>query len=155
MTVFSSLVATAQINNNLEPDPFVGNLEYQDGNEIFRVELYLNNEGRIRGHYEKILLNNGVETLIFKSNRDVGHGLTYGPVIFGNNNTTTLSAGIYDNTITSQNDLPVFSGSLKMEIISSNPTKATWKVSSRNESRLHYDDRVFSIPTDVVMTKVE
>jgi hypothetical protein len=155
---FSLLFSHAQIGNgNLQNNPFVGIWEYQDGNEIFRVELYLNNEGRVRGHYEMLTQNpDGTDTLEFKSNKDVGHGLKLGPVIYGGNNSTTLSAGIDDHSVAIQFDeLGSLHGSLKMEIISSNPTKATWKVSGPNGLRLHFDERVFSIPTDVVMTKVE
>lgn len=141
--------------SNLEAqNPFIGTWEHQENNIIFRVQLYMTDDG-LRGNYEKVSVSNGLEIIIFKSNKDIGHGLTYGPVIFCYSNNYELKGWLIDNTISTQTDLPIFTGNLKMDIISSNPTTATWKITGNNESRLDIDNREFSIPTDVVMTKVE
>ncbi|MBT8244413.1 hypothetical protein [Winogradskyella sp.] len=149
-----TLLSLSSIETNVT-NPFVGIWEYQEGNTIFRVELYMTDDD-LRGHYEKVEVGaNGLEILIFKSNRDVGHGLTLGPVIYGDNTSTILNGGIEDVTIETQPNLPIFTGKLKMEIISSSPTTATWKVTLNGEGRSQDDNREFSIPTDVIMTKVE
>jgi hypothetical protein len=137
--------------------PFTGTWEHQDGNEVFIVELYLNDDNGIRGHYSKVQRTNNFEVLVYESNFDVGHGLTYGPVINSGPATgNSFTATIYDVTNPNDGDnLGWLIGTLRMEIISSNPTQANWNVKVINDLRVSTDDRVFSFPTDLILTKVE
>lgn len=73
------IICVAFITTINAQNPFIGTWEYQDGNEIFRVELSLNENNRIRGHYSKIQTNNGFEIVLYKSNYNLGHGLQNGP----------------------------------------------------------------------------
>ncbi len=153
--LFAISLFTHEIQNTNTNNPFIGTWEYQENNTIFRVQLYME-EASIRGHYEKVSIINNIEVPIFKSNREIGFGETFGPVIYGNNDGNLLIAGIDDNTVTTQYEiLGSLSGTLKMEIISNNPITVTWKVKLNNESRLDYDNRVFSIPADVILTRVD
>ncbi|PTX58557.1 hypothetical protein C8N46_11348 [Kordia periserrulae] len=149
---------TKTVSQNINT-PFVGTWEWENGNQIFRIQLFLDEDGDIGGHYSLLQTNsNGIPTVIYKSNKDIGHGLTYGSVIYGSSNGTLLKAGIDDNTINNPNYTHI-SGSLTMEIINTgncigcSPT-ATWKIKEKKDLRLETDDRTFNIPTDIILTKV-
>lgn len=143
-------------------DPFLGTWEWQQGNQVFRVELIDDGNNGIDGHYTMLSLNaQGQETIIYKSNKDLGHGFMYGPVIYGGSNgTDRLSAGIIDNITPNPNNFPILEGSLTMKIISTAncigcQTTATWKIKEKKEWRNEGDNRTISIPIDITLVKVQ
>jgi len=141
----------AQLN---APNPFVGTWEHQNGTEIFRVELFITENG-VDGHYSKVQTNSGSEIIIYKSNYDLGFGLENGPAIYGYNDESSLSAFIEDATNSNNGNFSMLKGRLLMEIISSNPTTATWEVEVINDLRRHDDLRELSMPTNLILTKVD
>ena len=108
--------------------PFVGTWEWENNDQIFRVILYLNEEGRVRGDFEMVEdLGNNQESLIYESKIDTGNGLEYDQVIYGQSDGNRLGAGITDNTINHPYG-PLF-GELIMVIQPSHTpglTTATW-----------------------------
>ncbi|WP_298516966.1 DUF6705 family protein [uncultured Kordia sp.] len=155
--ILLSAQTTATTNINT---PFVGTWQWQNGNQTFQVELFLNENGRIRGHFTMLETNsNGLQIIVYKSNRDIGFGHTFGSVIYGSSDGTILYAGIDDNTVPNPNNYPGLSGKLKMEIITTGncigcSTTATWKVKEQQEGRFEGDNRTLNIPTDIILTKV-
>ncbi|QYJ67365.1 hypothetical protein [Flavobacterium litorale] len=140
--------------------PYEGTWHYQDGNELFIVSLWKEQNGTFNGHYKKTEYSNGtIGATIFNSNKTYNNGFKFDTIIFGNFNliTGTLSGSIHDNTI-ENNPEDYKSGRFRMKITSNCtncPTTATWKVEERPGLRI---DGIFipgfSIPTDVVLTKV-
>ncbi|QYJ67364.1 hypothetical protein [Flavobacterium litorale] len=140
--------------------PYEGTWHYQDGNELFIVSLWQEQNGKFKGYYKKTEYNNGtIGNTIFNSRE------LYGVTMFPPTVSADLYSGsgiygfIYDNTI--QNNPRDFKrGNLHMEINSDSnctncPVTATWKI--EEESGLRIDGIFipgFSIPTDVVLTKV-
>lgn len=142
--------------------PFVGTWEWENGNQTFRVVLYLDEEGTgIDGDYTMLETNaNGQQTIVYKSNKDIGFGYTTGPAIYGGSNGTTLRAGIEDSVTPNPNNYAGLTGSLKMTIVSTAncigcTTTATWKVKENKEMRFEGDNRTLSIPTDITLIKVQ
>ncbi|WP_147298378.1 MULTISPECIES: DUF6705 family protein [Winogradskyella] len=145
--------------NNLTP--FIGTWEYQNGNEIFRVSIYEDNL-YLKGDYWFIEVNNGVETIICESNYNIPNTNIYnGYVIFGGSlDGIKMGAQIDDNTIDCENGLDArkgVDGTFGLTIQSGClgcPITAEWKVSIIRGMRTVGEPREFSIPTDVIMTKM-
>lgn len=141
-------------------NPFHGTWEWQDGNQIFRVFLFSQND-TTKGHFELVVVNNGAETIIYTSNKPYNSNMTqhWHPVInVGlNNDGVSLDGRILDNSYDYEHpdfdQYDLWDSNLKMKIISTNPTTATWKV---NYSGLTPSNAPpINIPTDIIMTKVE
>lgn len=138
-------------------DPFVGIWEWQNGNQTFRVELFIDEDEDIGGHYKLTENVNGIEVTIYNSDKPLGFGLTWGRTIYGGSDGTILEAGIDDNTI----PRPIYgtlSGHLTMEIqpiAGIGQVTATWKVVKMRGLKFDNDNREFNIPTDIVLTKVQ
>ncbi|MFK7749752.1 MAG: DUF6705 family protein [Kordia sp.] len=158
-TYISAQTTVPQANN--VNAPFVGLWQWQNENRTFQIDLFLDEDGDIGGHFKMLETNaNGLQIVVYKSNRDIGFGHTFGSVIYGSSNGTILSAGIDDNTVPNPNNYPRLSGSLKMEIITTSncigcTTTATWKVKENQEGRFEGDNRTLNIPTDITLTKVQ
>ncbi len=146
-------------NSNAQDNPFVGTWEWEDGNNIFRVELYLDEDGDIRGDFEMVeVLGNNQEVLIYESNIDNGHGFKFGPVIFGDSNGVELGAAFTDSTLNEHPYGPLTGGLIMVIQNSNSPTNqitATWKLELDTGLRFEDDDRTFNVPTDIVLTKVD
>jgi hypothetical protein len=153
MLLFSGIV-TAQNDNA----PFYGNWEATiNGNQIFKVELFNNDENRVRGHYYLYQIDsNGLETLVYTSKVDLGSGNYLGPLIYGGSDGVELGAGISDINH-QEHKYRRLLGHLDMLITSGNGeigTIAIWKVKRKQGLRLADDDRQFIIPTELTLTKV-
>ncbi|NDI97516.1 hypothetical protein GWA97_00310 [Flavobacterium sp. LaA7.5] len=147
--------ATAQLT--LAPSPYEGTWHYQDGNDLFIVSLWKDDDGSFRGYYKKTAYTNGtIGATIFNSRKINVNGVVFPPVIYGDfNDGSGVSGVICDNTM--ENNLyDCKDGVLRMKIISdctNCPMTATWKVEETSGMRVNFIPG-FSIPTDVILTKV-
>ena len=164
LTLFISLNSFAQSRydvNNLTP--FVGNWEWVNGNETFKVEVYIE-DNYLKGHYFLSDINNGIVTTIYKSNKVINEnwGFVFGDAIFGGSQDGILyHASIEDNVLLGEgiNDYKATKqGSLGFTIINDGtngqPITATWEVTILQGLKLDSYPPEFSIPTDIVLTKV-
>lgn len=147
------------INHNL---PFVGTWEYQNGNDIFRINMWEDEED-LKGDYWFIEVNNGVETIICESNYNIpGTDVYRGSVLFGGSNDgTIMGLQIDDNTINCESGLNYRkrlygNASLTMQNpeCTSCPVTALWKVQRMRGIRIGDQPTEFSVPNNVIMTKV-
>lgn len=145
---------------------FQGTWEYQQGSEIFRVILWEDDRdgstNLINGHYEKVTVqSNGEETFIYCSDKEKFQDSNKGwlPFVISlKQDGNKLSGSIVDNTVDSNLYHPLKSGQLRTEIISntggSNPViTMSWKV-NRDEGPMIKESPEYSIPVDVILTKV-
>ncbi|QYJ67366.1 hypothetical protein [Flavobacterium litorale] len=147
------------VNPSAPSSPYEGTWHYIDGNELFVVSLWKEDDGKFRGYYKKVEHNNGIiGATIFNSRKVNIHGFVFPPVIFGSfHNLYGLSGSIRDNTI--QNNAEDFKGGrFRMQINSDTnctncPVTATWKVEETSGLRVDYV-LGYSIPTDIILTKV-
>lgn len=146
---------------------FVGNWEYDNGTETFKVELFLdtnhdNTEHILRGHYQ--LVNNITEEVIYKSNKTITNGgatLTLWPQIsvryHGTNN--LVSGTVTDNVLfdgTGNSGTGTLYCRLSIEIqnsCSTCPVIATWKIKRIGNVIGQPTEPI--IPTDIILTKVD
>ena len=141
--------------------PFVGNWEWVNGNETFKVEIYLSETNYLEGHYKLVQTDNtGTETTIYKSNKviDPNTGFRFGPAIFGGSlDGIKFGALIADNVLTGDGIHSRKRGSLGFTIqpISIGPITATWKVTILMGMKSSDTPTEFTIPTDIVLTKVD
>ncbi|EPR74061.1 hypothetical protein ADIWIN_0870 [Winogradskyella psychrotolerans RS-3] len=148
----------AQDPNNA---PFVGTWEHQNGNDIFRVTIWEDGND-LKGDYWFIQTNNGVETIICASNYIIPNSNTnYRHVIFGGSKDGIIMGALLDdNSINCQNgaaERERMSGNASLTIQSGClgcPITAEWKVERLRGIRIQGDPTEFSVPTDVIMTKV-
>lgn len=150
---------TVQVNAQ---DIFTGTWEHQNGNEIFRVILQYDSEygNEIYGHYEKVEVNNGIETYIYCSDKekfqDQNKGwLPYVITAIGNN--ITIGGSFTDNTVDSTLYNQQKLGHLTLEIISNsgglNPTiTMRWRITKYKDISINESPN-FSVPTDIILTK--
>ncbi|NDI97515.1 hypothetical protein GWA97_00305 [Flavobacterium sp. LaA7.5] len=147
--------ATAQLIPT--PSPYEGTWHYQDGNELFIVSLWKDDEGVFRGYYKKTAYTNGtIGTIIFNSRKINVNGVVFPPTISGDLFESGIYGFISDNTMDNNPD-DFKSGHLHIQIINSNctncPLTATWKIEEESGLRVDFIEG-FSIPTDVILTKV-
>lgn len=149
-------------------DIFIGTWEYQQGNEIFRVFLWENEETdhlgntSILGHYEKVqLVGNGLEQYIYCSDKDkfVGNnqGLLSSALLISGDN-QSVGGSFTDNTVDENLYNQLKLGHLTMEIItnSGGTITASWKVERKSYQGVKMNEAPeFSVPTDIILTKVE
>lgn len=156
LTLMCTICLNAQISNNTE-NPYVGTWEYQDGNEIFRVFLWMAEDNQhILGHYEKVISNNGIETFVFCSDKEKYEGLNQAWLpysIYCTIDNQVLGGIIVDNTVNSS--MYHFRKNGKIRItLNSDFTNAVWIVQEQNGTKIN-EAPEFSVPTDIVLTKVE
>lgn len=143
-------------------DILKGTWEYKNGNEIFRIVLYENNElNELDGDYYLYEVDsNNNETLIHNSNRLLGStGLNYPSLItlYGVQN-NRASGMFYDNVLHGNGQEFMKSGWCSVEIMDNpcngcvNQTTLNWKVFDR--IGLKYKDYPFNVPDDIIMTKI-
>ncbi|WP_157717128.1 DUF6705 family protein [Formosa sp. Hel1_31_208] len=152
-------------------DIFIGTWEHQVGNEIFRVILWENGESdangniQISGHYEKVqVTSNGLGTLeqyIYCSDKEKFEGNNSGwlPfVIWLGGDNQSVGGTINDNTVDDSIYYHLKKGALTMEIItnSGGTVTASWKIERKSYQGVKMNEAPeFSVPTDVILTKVE
>jgi hypothetical protein len=141
--------------------PFVGNWEWKNGNQTFKMQLYIDS-GYLKGNYRLIENNNGATTTIYKSNKLLNADLNfyYGYAIFGGSQDGILfHASVDDNVLLGNGNDNVKLGSLGFAIQPSttigSPITATWKVTKLQGLKSDEEPPTFSIPTDIIMTKVQ
>jgi hypothetical protein len=146
----------AQTPNN-NSNPFVGTWEYQDGNEIFRVILWTDNDNEhIKGHYEKVINNNGIESYVLSSDKEKHEGQNQSWIpysIFCVIDNQVMGGIIIDNTVNSNLYHFRKNGKLKF-ILNNNLTTANWRIESSQGPKIN-EAPEFSVPTDIILTKVE
>ncbi len=153
------IIVTNSINLNAQAkyplSTYTGVWEWQNGNEIFRVRLRADLEDNTRfiGHYEKVSVDaNGNETFIYNSNKEVFTGNNKGWLPY-----VITGGGIIDNTVDQSKYHPLKHGSLKFEILTATPGNITarWHVFRKTGGIIGDDEAPeFSVPTDVILTKV-
>ncbi|QYJ67368.1 DUF6705 family protein [Flavobacterium litorale] len=146
------------INPSTPSSPYEGTWHYQDGNELFIVSLWKEDSGDFRGHYKKVEYNNGtIGATILNSRKVYNDGFVFPPVIYGDfNSATGVSGVICDNTL-DNNLYDCKDGRLQIQINSNCtncPVTAIWKIEEVPGLRIEGFISGFSIPTDVVLTKV-
>ena len=140
-----------------QTDAYTGTWHYEDGNELFIVSLWQDNDGIFRGYYKKVEYNDGTQGAVILNSRIVNNqGAVFPPVIYGSIDSENLiSAVLIDNTLV-ENVNDYKEGILRIEINSNCnncPYTAIWKVTEESGLRVGYVPG-FSIPTDVILTKV-
>lgn len=158
------------IDNNF--NPFLGIWEWQNGNQIFRVELWKvemkeNKNGnepsfyldKIQGHFEMVesgVQGQQLETNIYTSNKNVGDKDYYWPPVINLSSTNGTSCGgiIIDNIAVNNEYWYGLKGKLIIKLIDgTNPLKANWKVTLLEGIYGINQPTEFIIPTDIVLTK--
>lgn len=142
---------------------FNGTWEWENESQIFRVFLWENDQGAIKGHFEMVETDsNGAEIIIYTSDKPYNAATPehWHPVInagIWHETPNELEGRIMDNSLDYEdpelNGYQLWQAWLEMKIISENPTQATWKVNYKDivpENALP-----INIPMDIVMTKVE
>lgn len=152
MLLYTGIV-TAQNNQ-----PFYGVWEATTvEGHTFKVSFFEDEDGDIGGHYILYEVNSlGVEVIIYKSNRILGNGSEYPSVIAGVSDSNELGALIEDNI--NWHKYGYLDGNLKVKFLSGSGdvgSTASWRV-RRPKSGIRFtdDDREFTIPTDLTLTKV-
>ena len=160
----STMISLSTLSTNAQ-NIFLGTWEHQNGNEVFRIVLWedpLDNNS-IKGHYKMVQIENGLETIIYSSNKNEHIGINEAKlpfVIYGSANNQTLIGLFYDNTIDSNQYHFLKKGSLHLEILTNsgglNPTiTAHWKVERKSYQGLIINEAPeFSVPTDIILTKI-
>lgn len=155
----AQVISNPNTNHNL---PFVGTWEYQDGNDIFRINIWEDGED-LKGDYWFIEVNNGVETIICESNYNIpGTDVYNGYVLFGGSSDgIKMGLHIDDNTIDCRNGLyerKGISGSASLTMqnpkCTNCPVTALWKVQRMRGIRIGDQPTEFSVPNNVIMAKV-
>lgn len=143
--------------------PFVGVWEYREGNDIFRVNIWEENN-RLKGHVQFIEIEtiNGleVETVVKTSDRCEANGFCHFPVIYGGSGNGEEMYGIFsDNTIIINNEYKGKFGYMTLTLIPNScttcPTTAQWIVKEHRGFKLDTEPENFSVPIDVILTKVD
>ena len=163
---FFTILAFSFATNHLNAQAiFVGTWEHQSGNEIFRVILQSSLDGnQIRGHYEKVVVNNGIETFIYCSDKEKFQVRNTGwlpYVIRTTGNNQSIGGSFTDNTVDQSLYHPLKHGHITLDILSNsggfNPTLTMrWFVERKSYAGLKTTSQApnFSVPTNIILTKV-
>ncbi|WP_298516968.1 DUF6705 family protein [uncultured Kordia sp.] len=162
-TVLTSIKAQTTAPTQSINTPFLGTWEWQNENRIFRVFLFAQNQ-TIKGHFEMVQINNGSETIIYKSNKPYNSQTpqSWHPVISGGHDGKDFDGRIMDNSL--DYEAPEWDGytlwhaQLRMKILQTAncigcATTASWKVAYFD---LTPNNKLpLNIPTDIILTKVQ
>ena len=140
---------------------FLGTWEHQTGNSIFRVIITSNTFGDetispLMGRYLKVSVNNGVETLIYSSDRAPIGNFMWEPGFYGSLYGNNLLGGtLTDNTYqdSSKHKWGDISMTINTTSCSACPLTANWKVTRPSGLRLDNEPLEYNIPTNIVLTK--
>ena len=151
--------AYSQIQTDIPTkDDFIGIWEWQNNNEIFRVDLFeveIDGEAGIDGHFTMVQVdNNGNETVLYTSNRLIeGTNDYWQPMITGCrylDYNESYRFFLRDNT----SDYFLL-GDLYLKFLnnlnSGEPLQISWKLRPRG---IRSEDERFNVPTDIVLTKI-
>lgn len=142
---------------------FIGTWKWVNGNQTFKVILWKQEmvqntsytncyEDKIYGHWEMIE-NEGTpnELVVFKSNRYLGNGQNWPPMILGGGSCDgiTFKSMLTDNCTDQSNLLK--NGSLVFTLIAGTNT-AKWEVTELKGLKLP-SNPAFCIPTNIILTK--
>ena len=164
LLVFTTALGFSQDTTNLAP--FVGTWQWTEGNQTFTVELYITNkkflvkdqDKVINGHYE-MTSSNGLG-MTYKSNKlllpEVNY--YYGHAIYGGSVDGILMHGSIDDNVLFNGDgnYVVRRGQLSLRLqdtCNGCPITAKWEVSKPLGLTIG-NPRNFTIPTDLILTKV-
>lgn len=160
-------------------DAFIGVWEHQENDMVFRVTLWKNAQepyredengnpryyvDQILGHFEMVQLEEdplGAETVIYTSDKNIGSSQQdWFPVIRIFTSDGVEAWGTVLDNVVFDPDLwinPCLHGTLSFDIIpGTNPPQAVWEVKHRKGAACFSDlPTEFTIPTDIVLTKVQ
>ncbi|WP_177735702.1 DUF6705 family protein [Flavobacterium inviolabile] len=157
------------INNYFTP--FIGTWIYQNGNQTFVIQFWKETKvdyteeapkyytDELRGHY-KLVQNYGQmnEQTIYTSEINIGNSPTPWPTIVIANQPVQphiMNGNIFDVTGPVNPAYPTgVMGDLDMRINPANPNTAQWKVTLPQGMRGMDQPSTFTIPTNVILTKV-
>jgi len=152
------LLSTQLYSQNKNLTPFVGTWIWQDGNETFTVELYVE-DNSIKGHYKLEENNNGVLTTIYNSNRLLNqeHNFYYGYAIYGFSKNGDLLYGHVDDNVLYGPGYDTKIGNLAFTIVNDGfdgqPMTATWVIRPNIGMKSTNEPDNFNIPTNITLTK--
>lgn len=152
------------INNNFTP--FLGNWMYQNGNQTFivhlwkesmkpignPVEYYIDN---IFGHYELIENYGDInQTVIYTSDKFFRGTQQPIPWALDAESLDGIMCRGFIIEFSVPNNSPHYAidGHFGLKIISSNPTRAEWKIQPRMKAPVEY--HTFNLPSNIIMTKI-
>ena len=154
LTLFISINSFAQ-NTNLTS--FVGNWEWVNGNETFKLNFYFDNTN-LKGDFKLVEINNGIETIIYSSKVPFGNTGYFATGVNGASNDGVLLFDRISDPYWAWNGNPdkFISGSLAFTILPpiNGQIRATWKVSKLSGLRVGDEILEFVIPTDIILNKV-
>jgi hypothetical protein len=158
---FISNYAQQSTDSNLTP--FVGNWEWQNGNQTFKVQFTKGVDelvGYLEGDFELIEITgtglNVTTTIIYKSHRLLNESINlyYVPAISGGSEDGILFTGSIEDNVEASDGIHSTKGGYLSFTIQTDTT-ATWIVESREGLYLDTTPQDFSIPTNITLTKVD
>ncbi|WP_179317967.1 DUF6705 family protein [Winogradskyella undariae] len=167
LTILFSCSAFKTASVTYQTNPFVGTWQYQDGNEVFIVTIWMNaneneyfDENSIHGNFKKIIVDaNGNEiSEVYTSlgYYDAEQTVAYAPAFHSsyNDNSNRIQGGILDRTMPNGKLEGTFSLTLQNNCINCPPNTAIWKV-KKDQGLRPLDEPDFNVPTDLILTKIE
>ncbi len=162
--ILALIIATPAICQ-IQHDMFAGSWKYQNGNEVFIVDLWKTVDG-YNGHYRKIMVDasGNQVSVVFDSNKPMGGSTTNWPYVISSGNAVQNKVGatIHDNTVSGGPNFRGFlEAKLKMQIINPGcyaprgntcPLQLQWTV-TKDAGLQDPSDPGFSVPTNIILTK--
>jgi len=138
--------------------PFTGNWEWVNGNQSFKVYLYIDN-GRLKGDYKLVEMTNNSQTIIYSSRVPFGNtGYFATGINGGSRDGITMGSQFADYSWLWNGEDKIKYGLLGITIQPANSLgqiiTARWKVEKHSGIRLDTEPDNFVIPTDIVLTKI-
>lgn len=162
--LFSTNGFSQTLSINPTTDDFLGTWEWQNSNQVFRVEIFeapSYNGTTLKGHYKMVEVDNsGNETEIYNSNRPIYPGSTtmFPAAITGGQHLDWLenTYGFFfqDSTVEVGNPPPPL-GDLKLKFLPTQqgePLRVSWTLIVEG---IASEGQAFSVPTNMILTKVE
>ena len=149
------LFSFSQTNNKHKS--FIGHWIWKDQNKTFKVHIY-SKYNMLKGDYWLTETINGKEVTIYKSDKvvDSFFDINFGNAIAGNSQDgKTFSGIIKDNVLLGDGIHSIKEGELNFVLLSSKTAK--WKINHLiiYGKKRKKEPENFSIPTNIVLTKVE
>jgi hypothetical protein len=148
-------------------NPFVGTWQNINGDKLFSVIFWFEEDAGLIGHYKMYQLDElgNIESTIYSSSTVVAVDNSLWPpyAIYGSPSTSgtlTYKGRIIDNSIISNQYSKIKRGILNMSIHQNTcvgcPITATWVVTKDDVGvRMDNESPTFNIPTNIILTKVQ
>ncbi|WP_179317951.1 DUF6705 family protein [Winogradskyella undariae] len=162
ITILFSCTAFKATTNSAPPtNPFVGTWQHQNGNEVFKINIWLNTDSNdIEGHFKKVIVDSdGNEISVIYTSEgfyDTEQTVPYYSVFSASytQNSNTIVGPIMDRTIPNDKLEGTFSLTLQNNCINCPPNTAIWKV-KKDQGLRPLGEPDFNVPTDLILTKLE